>query len=178
MDRSFQRRAAGPMIWFRMNVGRNNNADPKWIVPVICRLGRITKNEIGVIKIFDKETKFEILEEAAQKFAASVRRASGEENVNIQPAAGSLQEIRKFAPKAPGSYIETRKREAERGQGEGKPRSFDKPREDGERKGKFKKDFAGPAPAADTRPPFAGKPGPGAPSGPKKFGKKHRPKAD
>ena len=185
MDRSFQRRAAGPMIWFRMNVGRNNNADPKWIVPVICRLGHITKNEIGVIKIFDKETKFEILEEAAQKFAASVRRSSGEENVNIQPAAGALQEMRKSTPKP----YAARKREGNQGFDKGgpdeRPRHFDKPREEGERKGKFKKDFSGPkkefAPQGnpgDKRPPFAGKPGPGGPAGPKKFGKKHRPKAD
>ncbi len=98
VDKSFSRRPEEPMVWFRINVGRTNNADPKWILPVICRLGHVTKNEIGVIKIFDRETKFEIVESAAAKFAASVRRTSGEENVNIQPAAGSIQEMRKFAP--------------------------------------------------------------------------------
>ena len=99
MDRSYAPRSTEPMVWFRMNVGRSNNADPKWILPVICRLGHVTKNEIGVIKIFDKETKFEVLQSAAPKFAASVRRSAGEENVNIQPAAGTMQEMRKFAPR-------------------------------------------------------------------------------
>ncbi len=200
MDRAFQRRATGPMIWFRMNVGRTNNADPKWIVPVICRLGHITKNEIGVIKIFDKETKFEILEEAAQKFAANVRRSSGEENVNIQPAAGSLQEMRKFTPKPYAARKREGGQDFSKGTNDEKPRQFD---EQGERKGKFKKDFSEGKPFADKRPPFAGKPAEGKPfagkpaagkpfagkpygdkpgagdsSGPKKFNKKQRPKAD
>jgi ATP-dependent RNA helicase DeaD len=87
------------MVWFRMNVGRTNNADPKWIVPVICRLGHVTKNEIGVIKIFDRETKFEIIESVAARFAASVRKSSNDESVNIQPAAGAMQEMKKYLPK-------------------------------------------------------------------------------
>ena len=181
------------MVWFRMNVGRTNNADPKWIVPVICRLGHITKNEIGIIKIYDKETKFEILETAAAKFASSVRKNAGEENVNIQPAAGTLQELRKFVPKPYGSNKDS---DGYKGGGDGKPRNFDKPGDQGERKGLFKKDFSGPkkefagpkkefsgpkkdfsAPKKDA-PAFAGKPGADRPAGPKKFGKKHRPKAD
>jgi len=92
-DPSFKR-PAGPMVWFRMNVGRANNADPKWIVPVICRLGRVTKQEIGAIRIFDRDTKFEIAESVAAQFAAAVRRTS-DESVHIQPASGSMHEIRK-----------------------------------------------------------------------------------
>ena len=95
VDKSYSQRSSEPMVWFRMNVGRSNNADPKWILPVICRLGHVTKNEIGVIKIFDRETKFEIIESVAAKFMASVRKSSDDENVNIQPAAGTVQELRK-----------------------------------------------------------------------------------
>lgn len=92
-DPAFQR-PNGPMVWFRMNVGRANNADPKWIVPVICRAGGVTKRDIGAIRIFDRETKFEIAEAAAADFAAKIRRPSGE-SVHIQPAAGALQTIRR-----------------------------------------------------------------------------------
>lgn len=96
VDPSFSPRSSEPMIWFRMNVGRTNNADPKWILPVICRLGRVTKKEIGVIRIFDNETKFEVAESVAGRFASAIRRAS-DENVHIQPAAGSMHELRKTA---------------------------------------------------------------------------------
>jgi ATP-dependent RNA helicase DeaD len=77
--------------WFRMNVGRRNNADPRWLVPIICRLGHVTKREIGAIRIFDRETRFEIALPAAGKFAAAVRRSSGEEDVRIEPADGPPQ---------------------------------------------------------------------------------------
>ena len=134
-ERVRQARPDGPMVWFRMNVGRNNNADPKWILPVICRLGRVTKAEIGAIKIFDRETKFEIIESAAAKFAASVRVHSDEENVHIQPAAGAIQEIRKYAPKT-----DAQKRSEFRGGDELKPR--------GERRERFRKDAPEPSRSA------------------------------
>jgi ATP-dependent RNA helicase DeaD len=62
----------GAMVWFRAGAGRKNNADPKWLIPLICRLGGITKQEIGVIRIFDRETKFEIAAAVAARFAAAV----------------------------------------------------------------------------------------------------------
>ena len=95
-------RSSEPMVWFKMNVGRTNNADPRWLVPIICRLGHVTKNEIGVIKIFDRETKFEIAESIAPRFASSVRRSTNDENVHIQPAAGTLPELRKTASRPTG----------------------------------------------------------------------------
>ncbi|HAC01292.1 MAG TPA: helicase, partial [Brevundimonas sp.] len=24
--------------WFRLDIGRNRNADPKWLIPLICRI--------------------------------------------------------------------------------------------------------------------------------------------
>jgi ATP-dependent RNA helicase DeaD len=72
----FERRQdSARMVWFRAGVGRKNNADPKWLIPLICRLGGITKQEIGVIRIFDRETKIEILADAAARFSASVAAA-------------------------------------------------------------------------------------------------------
>jgi ATP-dependent RNA helicase DeaD len=80
-------RPAEGMAWFRMSVGRRNNADPRWLVPIICRLGHVTKKEIGSIRIFDRETKFEIAEAVAGRFAAAVRRATpNDEDIRIEPA--------------------------------------------------------------------------------------------
>jgi ATP-dependent RNA helicase DeaD len=69
------RETGGAMVWFRAGAGRKNNADPKWLIPLICRLGGITKQEIGVIRIFDRETKFEIAAAVAARFAAAVAAA-------------------------------------------------------------------------------------------------------
>jgi ATP-dependent RNA helicase DeaD len=76
----------GEAAWFRLSVGRKSNADPKWLIPLICRLGHVTKKEIGEIRIFDKETKFQIAGEAAGKFLAATRAAAGEGDVRIEPA--------------------------------------------------------------------------------------------
>jgi ATP-dependent RNA helicase DeaD len=70
--------------WFRISVGRRGNADPKWLIPMICRLGHITKKDIGAIRIFDYDTKFEISAEAATKFGAAVQ-ATVREDVSITP---------------------------------------------------------------------------------------------
>ena len=75
----------GDMTWFRINIGRDKNADPKWLLPTICRIGHVTKRDIGSIKIFDRETKFEITKEAEAKFLAAVA-ASTEEGVKVDTA--------------------------------------------------------------------------------------------
>ena len=83
-----QRTAAGG-AWFRLTLGRRQNADPKWLVPLICRLGGVTKADIGSIRIFDTDTRFEITAEAADRFTQAVRHA-GEGEARIEPAtAGS-----------------------------------------------------------------------------------------
>src|SRR3546814_4287367 len=37
-------------VWFRMDIGRRQNADPRWLLPLLCRRGHITKNEVGAIR--------------------------------------------------------------------------------------------------------------------------------
>lgn len=75
----------GDMAWFRINIGRDKNADPKWLMPTICRLGHVTKRDIGAIKIFERETKFEITQEMKAKFEAAIAQGL-EEGVKIDPA--------------------------------------------------------------------------------------------
>jgi len=80
-----QPRSTEPMQWFRMRIGRKANADPKWIIPLICRRGHITKKDIGLIKIFDTDTKFEIAQSVAAHFASHIRRDDEEDNIIIEP---------------------------------------------------------------------------------------------
>ncbi|HZF41902.1 MAG TPA: DEAD/DEAH box helicase [Sphingomonadaceae bacterium] len=64
-------------VWFRMDVGRKDNADARWLLPLLCRRGHITKNEIGAIRIAQNETAFEIPRAVAAKFAAAIKRTVG-----------------------------------------------------------------------------------------------------
>ncbi len=63
---------------FAIDIGRSKNADPKWLLPMLCRKGGVGKEDIGAIRIFDRETQFEIAEAVAAQFAANVRRPGGE----------------------------------------------------------------------------------------------------
>ena len=80
-------------IWFRMDIGRRHNADPRWMLPLLCRRGHITKNEIGAIRIAAGETLFEVPRAAAGKFAAALKRtaggdADGEGGIRIEAVEG------------------------------------------------------------------------------------------
>ncbi|MFO1072037.1 MAG: DbpA RNA binding domain-containing protein [Geminicoccaceae bacterium] len=44
------------------------------MIPLICRRGHVTKQEIGAIRIFDRDTRFEIAPPRRRRFAAAVRR--------------------------------------------------------------------------------------------------------
>jgi ATP-dependent RNA helicase DeaD len=60
--------------WFTINVGRSRNSDPKWLIPMLCRRGNITRRAIGKIQIHARDTRVEIANDAVESFAAALRR--------------------------------------------------------------------------------------------------------
>lgn len=80
------------VVWFRMDIGRRQNADPRWVLPLICRRGHITKNEVGAIRIGPNETAFQIPRAMASKFMAAVARSSeGDEDVRFEQSDGPVE---------------------------------------------------------------------------------------
>ncbi|HZV18106.1 MAG TPA: DEAD/DEAH box helicase [Sphingobium sp.] len=76
-------------VWFRLNVGRNQNAEPRWILPLLCRRGQVSRNEIGAIRMAANETVFEVSGALASRFLDAVRRTANEDDeVDIQPVDG------------------------------------------------------------------------------------------
>jgi ATP-dependent RNA helicase DeaD len=61
--------------WFVINAGRRHNADPRWLLPVICRYGHIGRNDIGAIRVAANESYFEVTERATPGFIKALRRA-------------------------------------------------------------------------------------------------------
>ena len=91
------RAGSSDMAWFRANVGRRANADPKWLLPLICRLGGVTRQDVGTIRIFDRETRFEISLDASERFAEAVQEAR-EGTIRIEPAGDAPPEVDGPAP--------------------------------------------------------------------------------
>jgi ATP-dependent RNA helicase DeaD len=75
---------SAPGAWFKMNLGRNGNADPRWVLPFLCRRGHVTRQEIGRIKVLERETQFEVAPWAAQRFATAARRPAEDEDAHIR----------------------------------------------------------------------------------------------
>jgi ATP-dependent RNA helicase DeaD len=100
-------------VWFRINIGRDRNAEPRWLIPLICKAGGITKAEIGSIRIFDRDTRFEIARTKSDAFAQAVSGHSenntvitkaydGEANRPVDGAPDAARPQRKgpFKPKS------------------------------------------------------------------------------
>ncbi len=66
----------GDSPWFLMNIGRRHRADPRWLLPLLCRRGHITKGDIGAIRIADSETAFQVSAGVAKRFLDAVRRTA------------------------------------------------------------------------------------------------------
>jgi ATP-dependent RNA helicase DeaD len=70
--------------WFAIALGRNRNAEARWLLPLICRRGGVTKSDIGAIRVFERETRFEIAAGVAERFRQAVLEG-GDEGGRITP---------------------------------------------------------------------------------------------
>jgi ATP-dependent RNA helicase DeaD len=86
-------------VWISLSVGRKHNAEPRWILPMLCRAGHITKSEIGSIKIQDEITYVEFHPDSIDKFLAAVGPARKvESGVTIE----RLKDVPKFSTSTRG----------------------------------------------------------------------------
>jgi ATP-dependent RNA helicase DeaD len=74
-------------VWFTLSLGRKQRADPKWLLPMICKAGGVSKRDVGSIRIGDTETRFEIAADKAAGFTEQIDRpGSAERGIVIAPA--------------------------------------------------------------------------------------------
>ncbi|MFM5955311.1 MAG: DEAD/DEAH box helicase [Novosphingobium sp.] len=89
--------------WFRINIGRRQNADPRWILPLLCRRGHVSRGEIGAIRITANECLFEVPGAVAARFQDAVRRTAGDDDgVEIVPVEGNPRTEARKKPERPG----------------------------------------------------------------------------
>jgi ATP-dependent RNA helicase DeaD len=76
---------AGEGVWFRAAVGRADRADPRWLLPFLCRRGHVTRDAIGRIRIEGRQTLFEVAPALATRFEAASRKGGkGEDAIPIE----------------------------------------------------------------------------------------------
>ena len=113
-----------------MDIGRRHNADPRWLLPLLCRRGHITRNEIGAIRIGQYETYFQVPTVIAGKFAAAVKRtgnlgAEDESGISIEASTeaprDAARQNRRDRSNADGPRHEGQRHDGPRGPRPGKP---------------------------------------------------------
>lgn len=87
------------VVWFRIGVGRRQNAEPRWLLPLICRRGHVTRNEIGAIRVGQHKSWFAVPRPVAAKLSDALTRTTPSDDdrdaIMIEPApAGPRIEAR------------------------------------------------------------------------------------
>jgi ATP-dependent RNA helicase DeaD len=61
---------SGP--WLRLSAGAQDGAEARWLLPMLCRAGNITRTEIGAIRVQDDHTLVQLSTEGGAQFMAAV----------------------------------------------------------------------------------------------------------
>jgi ATP-dependent RNA helicase DeaD len=84
--------------WVSLSVGRSKQAEPRWLIPMLCKAGGLTKRQLGTIKIHDYETHVEIDAAVVDDFMARVGGDGGklEKQIHVTriAAPGEMQQQR------------------------------------------------------------------------------------
>ena len=101
-DRERERpgRSRGPdfedSAWVALGVGRRQSADPKWLVPMLCKNGGFPRSSIGVINISPNETHVELRPQAAdQLMERAGERQIIDKSLFVQRVSGPSETITK-----------------------------------------------------------------------------------
>ncbi|WP_422072987.1 DEAD/DEAH box helicase [Tranquillimonas rosea] len=62
----------GPSAWVALSVGRDHRAEPRWLLPLLCRAGQLDKDAIGAIRVQQTETFVEIAEARLPAFLSTL----------------------------------------------------------------------------------------------------------
>lgn len=106
-------------IWFSLSIGRKHSAEPRWLIPMLCRAGKITKRDIGAILIHQNKTDVELKPGSVEKFleilgpelriekTVSVTRLPGKPDADgegeARPYSGKKYNKSRSAPEKPKS---------------------------------------------------------------------------
>ena len=71
-DPNASRPEFGESVWLSLSVGRNQNAEPRWLLPLLCGASGLTKRDIGAIRMQSEETWVQMAAGKADGFFAAL----------------------------------------------------------------------------------------------------------
>lgn len=135
-------------VWFTISVGRKQNAEPRWLIPLLCKSGDITKADIGVIKMQQEDTLIQLDAAQADSFFDKIGpNKTIDKNIKVKLLPGKPKE-------GAEPYVKSDRGDGRGGRGKKKfddrPRRDDKPRR--ERKQRDDNFSDAPKPKRDFKP--------------------------
>ncbi len=119
-------------VWISVSVGRKHQAEPRWLIPMLCKTTTLTSKEIGAIRAQYTETFVEIQKGAIDGFMGSLENGMLEKTVTVTRLEGQPD----MSASQPSPDV--RKKPYRKG---GKPGGY--PKKDGGDKKPFKKEGGG-----------------------------------
>lgn len=59
-------------VWFSLTIARERSPDPRWLLPMLCKAGNLSKDDIGAIRVQRHETYVEIEASSVEGFVKSI----------------------------------------------------------------------------------------------------------
>lgn len=123
-----RREEFGESVWLSLSVGRKQNAEPRWLLPVLCGAGKITKTDIGAIKVQPEETFVQLSAGAIDGFMAAIGPSKTlEKNIRVTQLDNPPNVAREVGRKPPSDRPPYASKKPYRGKPMGAPK---KPRAD------------------------------------------------
>ncbi|SOC04122.1 ATP-dependent RNA helicase DeaD [Rhodobacter sp. JA431] len=90
----------GAARFYRLSMGHDQWVDPKWLLPMLCRAGDLTRRDIGMIRVMEDHTFVQIHESAAAKFEAGLAPSMVmEDKCTVEPLAEAPAGLDRPGPK-------------------------------------------------------------------------------
>ena len=86
----------GPSVWFSIEGGRAENAEPRRLLPMLCKQGGITKDDIGAIRVQQDQSFVEIRQSAVDGFEKAI-------GTDMQVEGAALQRLSSAPDLGPSS---------------------------------------------------------------------------
>ncbi len=72
----------GPSVWFSITGGHDAGAEPRRLLPMLCKAGGLTKDDIGAIRVQTSQSFVEISKASLQQFLSTIGK-----NKTLEPGA-------------------------------------------------------------------------------------------
>ncbi|HEV7418175.1 MAG TPA: C-terminal helicase domain-containing protein, partial [Tianweitania sediminis] len=87
-DRKERREEFSESVWISLSVGRKHGAEPRWLIPMLCKAGKLSKSDIGQIKLQQEDSLVQLEAHAANRFLDQLGNRTLERGITVQAIDG------------------------------------------------------------------------------------------